>query len=456
MTAPKPTPKPTPKPKPPASGATPAVLAAKPTHPVKVPVVAEVSDDQIAAAAKFGEVVDTTVVVIVGSDKLEVGPAAGDTPLEPYAKAFYELEASVERFHARLSGAELSPKDIDESLETIEAQLTEPKVVGDIAALRERFTTVKAEATEARERIKAERDAARAEALAAREQIVLAAEAIASKDEHDIHWKNDTAELRSLLDTWKDAQRSQARIPKDTERALWKRFTAARSGFEKARKHHFAQLDKDNAQVAGRKEDLVAQAERLAESTDWDRTARAFKDLMSDWKRAGRGRRSVDDALWKRFQTAQDAFFEARRSAADAEDEALAGNVEAKEAAVVEAESLLPIKDLEATKRALRTVQDKFEEAGRVPRADVARLNKRMGAVEKAIRDAEDAKWNNSNPELEARASGAVAQLEAAIVDLEKDLADAEASKDKRKIKSAQDALDARRAWLEQIKGVVS
>ena len=42
-----------------------------------------------------------------------------------------------------------------------------------------------------------------------------------------------------------------------------------------------------------------------------------FRDLMTEWRTAGRGRRSVDDALWKRFQAAQDAFFEARRSASE-------------------------------------------------------------------------------------------------------------------------------------------
>ncbi|MFV0285378.1 MAG: DUF349 domain-containing protein [Demequina sp.] len=454
MTTPKP--KPTPKPGPRPGTPSPVVLAQHATHPVKVPVVAEVTDEQVETAKGFGAIEGESVVVTIGDEKVNVGAATGDDPLAPYAKAFYELSASIERFHARLASAELSPKDIDDSIGALSPQLETPAVVGDVAALRTRFAEVEKEALEARERIQAERDAARAEALAAREEIVVKAEAIAAKPEAQVHWKNDTAELRALLDTWKEAQRSNARIAKDAERELWKRFTAARSGFEKARKHHFAQLDKDNAQVAGRKEDLVAQAERLAESSDWDRTARAFKDLMGEWKTAGRGRRSVDDALWKRFQTAQDAFFDARRSASDAEDEALAGNVEAKEAAVVEAEALLPLTDLDNAKRQLRAIQDRFEDAGRVPRADVARLNKRMGVVEKAVRDAEDAQWNSRNPELERRATGAAAQLEAAIGELEADLAAAKEAGDKRKVKEAEEALAARRAWLEQIQGVVS
>ncbi|MFW7415212.1 DUF349 domain-containing protein [Demequina sp. SO4-18] len=453
MTTPKP--KPIPKPGPPASGASPAVVAAHATHPVRVPVASDVSDEELAAAAAHGSVADDQVMVKDGDDTRAVGPAKGEDPLKPYVRAYFELKASIERFHARLESAELSPKDIDDALTGLRESVAEPKAVGDLAALRERLEVVAGEAEAIRERIHEERRAAREAAFADRERIVARAEEIAAKPEAQVHWKNDTAELRSLLDEWKAAQRDNARLAKDSEKALWKRFTTARSSFEKARKHHFAELDRANTEVASRKEELAAKAEHLAESTDWDRTAREFRDLMAQWKTSGRGRRSVDDALWKRFQTAQDAFFDARRGASEAENEALAGNVEAKEAAVAEAEGILPITDLNAAKQALRVAQDRFDAAGMVPRGDVARLNKRMGAVEKAVRDAEDARWNQRNPEIERRASGAAAQLQSAIAGLEDDLTKAQAKGDKRRIKEAEEALAARRAWLEQIEGVV-
>lgn len=432
----------------------PAVVAKQVTHTVAtVPVAAEVSEHRFEEALAHGLVEDGKAYVIVAEERVEVGPAEDDEALKPYAHAFFELEAAVERFHARLSSAELAPKDIDESLASLESSLTPPSVVGDLDTLLERFAVVRGEAEEVRARIQEERRAAREAAVASREEIVVTAEALAARPLEQIHWKNDTATLRGLLDSWKEAQRSGARIPKDVERALWGRFTHARSAFEKARKHHFAELDRSNADVAARKEALVAKAEELSTTTDWERGARGFRDLMNDWRTAGRGRRSVDDALWKRFQAAQDAFFESRRGAVDAEDEALSGNVEAKEAAVAEAEALLPIKDLQATKAALRPIQDRFEAAGKVPRADVARLTKRMGAVEKAVRDAEDAAWNARNPELEARASGAAAQLTASITALEDEIAAAKkAKKDTTKL---EEALAARKAWLQQVEGVL-
>ncbi len=442
------------KPRPIPRAPSPAQVAAHAAHTVRVPVVEEITDAQIEAAAQFGAVDGESVVLVDGTERIVVGPAHGETPIHPYARAFIELATSVERFHARLVGAELTLQDIETSLEPLRKAITTPLVVGNIAALRTRFAVVEAEADEVAERIRSERAAARAEALAAREQIVTTAEALAAKPLGQVHWKNDTQQMRELLETWKEAQRSGARIGKDAEKDLWKRFTHARSVFEKARKVHFAQLDKDNSSVASTKEQLVARAEQLQHSTDWDAAAREYKQLMDKWRAAGRGRRSTDDALWSRFHTAQDAFFESRRAAADAAEAALAQNVAPKEALVAEAEALLPLKDIRAAKQQLRSIQDRFDAAGEVPRAQAASLTKRLGAVERAVRDADQEAWTRRNPEVEARVSGAAAQLHAAIADLEQQLEKAKAGKDARKVKEAEEALKARKAWLKQIEQV--
>jgi hypothetical protein len=351
-------------------------------------------------------------------------------------------------------GAELNPKDIDESLKSLRTALETPTVVGNLAALRARFSIVEAEANEVAEKVRAERAAAREVAAKAREAIVIQAEELAAKPLNQVHWKNDTTRMRDLLEEWKEAQRTGARLAKEAERSLWKRFTHARSAFEKARKTHFAQLDKENSSVAGAKEDLVVRAEALATSTDWDATARQFKQLMDQWRGAGRGRRSVDDALWARFQAAQEAFFTARRAVGEQEEQALAANLPAKESALKDAEALLPIKDLRAAKRDLRVIQDRFDSAGEVPRADAQKLVRRMSAVEKAIREADQSAWTTRNPEIEARATGAAAQLHAAIAELEQQLADAKAAKDTRKVKELTESLAARKAWLKQIEAV--
>ena len=106
--------------------------------------------------------------------------------------------------------------------------------------------------------------------------------------------------------------------------------------------------------------------------------------------------------------------------------------------------------DLEKAKAALRVIQDKWDKAGKVPRADLERTEKAMRRIEQAVRDAEDRRWSASNPEAAARASSLVEQLEKAVASLEKDLANAQASGNAKKVAEAEAALTARRQWLDQ------
>ena len=154
--------------------------------------------------------------------------------------------------------------------------------------------------------------------------------------------------------------------------------------------------------------------------------------------------------MWSRFRAAQDAFFAARDSASAASDAEFSANLQVKLGLLTEAEALLPVKNLSAAKAALRSIQARWESAGKVPRADVQRVEGRLRVVETAVREAEDTAWRRSNPETRARAEGLAAQLEAAIAGLERDLRAATASGDTRKVAKIKADLDARHAWLDQ------
>ena len=172
---------------------------------------------------------------------------------------------------------------------------------------------------------------------------------------------------------------------------------------------------------------------------------------MTRWKSAGRAHRKDDDALWARFRSAQDAFFAARDEHHKATDAEFGANLQLKLALLEEAERLVPVKDLAAAKAELRSIQDRWERVGKVPRGDVQRVEGRLRAVEQAVRDAEQSRWQRTNPETRARAEGAAAQLVAAIGALEADLEKARAAGDARKIAEIEESLTARRAWLEQV-----
>jgi hypothetical protein len=436
----------------PGAASTPAAQAAPAAAPV-VPVAADAAAH--AEAEKFGRVDDEGNVYVRDSKgERVVGQFPGVTTEEAlalYVRRYLDLAAKVGLFEARLESADLSVREIDQTLQKLGEETAEPAAVGDLDALRLRVEVLRGRSAERRAALEEARSAAKAEAVAGRTAIVEAAERIAATDPSKMQWRPAGEELRTLLDRWKDAQRSGPRIDRPTEESLWKRFSHARTAFDRERRHFFADLEQRNNAAKVEKEKLVSEAEALSTSTDWGYTAGAYRDLMTRWKAAGRASRKDDDALWARFRAAQDRFFQARDAENAVIDAEYGENLKVKEELLLEAEALVPVKDLNKAKAALRNIQERWEEAGKVPRGDIQRVEGRLRAVETAIRDADQAQWKRSNPETRARAEGAAAQLQAAIEGLEEELAAAQAKGDKRKISELEAAVAARRSWLEQV-----
>ena len=426
-------------------------------HPLPAPVPSPAMFAKVLHApttTAFGRVgPDGVVFVKVDDGEREVGSYPGASPAEALAyfrRKYDELAASVQLLQQRVTQTDLAPKEAAEALVKLREQVAEARVVGDLAALQGKVDEIDAAIGQRRQADLAARAEAKATATAAREQLVTEAEQIAAQPEQRIQWKVSGNRMRELLEEWKTHQRNGPRLDKDVEARLWQRFSAARNGFDKARRTHFAQLDAVHGEARSTKERLVADAERLATSKDWAATAGAFKRLMDDWRQAGRASRSDDDALWSRFKAAQDAFFAAKDAVVQAEEEGYRANLAVKEALLVDAETILPVTDLDKAKAALRVIQDKWDKAGKVPRADLERTERALRRVEQAVRDAEDKRWAGSNPEAAARASSFVLQLEKAVAGLEKDLAAAQAGGNAKKVAEAEAALAARRQWLEQ------
>ena len=171
---------------------------------------------------------------------------------------------------------------------------------------------------------------------------------------------------------------------------------------------------------------------------------------MRSWKMAGRAARADEDALWARFKTAQDMFFQARSEVYSAKDAALREHAAIKSQLLEEAGKLVPVTDVRAARAALRGIQERWEQAGPVPRQDHERLESGLRRVEDAVRKAEDAQWRRSNPEALARAQGTVEQIRSTITALEAQLAKATERGDAKAVTEAEEAIAARRSWLAE------
>lgn len=446
-TSPAPAPRPAPSP---------AAFASRP-KPAAAPAAAAVPAapaTSLAEASKWGRVEgDGHVFLTIDGAEHPVGQYPGvsdDEALAYFARKYDDVVAQVVLLEQRVSSKAPST-DMQKTVTHLREQLAERNMVGDLRSAEARLDALSTQIAELEKAEKAEHDAVRASELAAREAIVAEAEEISGQDPTQTQWKTSSARMNELFESWKTAQKSGVRLGRSNEDALWKRFRAARTVFDRHRRAYFSQLDSNNSAAKSAKEKLIAEAEALSTSTDWGFAAGEYRRLMDQWKASPRASRKDDDALWARFRAAQDAFFTARQAANDEIDQEYASNLTVKEALLTEANGILPVKDLTAAKKALQSIRDRWEEAGKVPRADMGRVEAGLRKVEDAVRHAEEEQWQRSNPERKARTNSALSQLESAIAGLQEDLATAEKTGDQRKIKAAQEALEARQAWLDQI-----
>ena len=159
----------------------------------------------------------------------------------------------------------------------------------------------------------------------------------------------------------------------------------------------------------------------------------------------------ADDALWERFKAAGDMLYAAKAEVDAKENEEFAGNLTEKLALLDEAEKLLTETDREKAKSALLGIQRKWDAIGKVPRDSIRTVEDRLRKVETHVRKLDEDHWNKSDPEKVARSEGLASQLTSAIEKLERELAEAKAKGDARKIEDAEEALAARRVWLDAL-----
>jgi len=389
---------------------------------------------------------DGTVYVRTADGERVIGSWAAGSPEEALAffrRKFQSLETEVGLIEQRISATEIAPAQAQATVQRLLHSLEEANALGDLDALRVRLEALTTAVDARREEVKAAREQARHEAREIKERIVAEAEHIAAEA---THWKASGERMAELLEEWKAAPHAERAV----EAALWKRLSAARNSFTKRRKAYFASLESEREAVRIRKEKLVEEAEALADSTDWGPTTSAYRELMRQWKDAGRAGREAEAELWKRFRDAQDKFFAARTEVFAAKETELRSHAVVKEQLLAEAQALLPVTDLRTARAALRSIQERWEQAGPVPRDSREQLESGLRRVEDAVRRAEETQWRRSNPEALARAEGTVAQLRSAITSLEEQLARARERGDAAATRKAEEALTARQAWLAE------
>jgi hypothetical protein len=400
----------------------------------------------------WGRVDDTgTVYVRDGDGERVVGQFPDATPEEAlayYERKYLDLEGQVRLLEQRAHrGAPAA--DVAKAVTSLTGTIAQASAVGDLGSLTKRLSVLGGEVEELTTQQSAEAKAAVEEAVVVRTSIVEEVEVLAAEDPAKTQWKQTSAQLDALFARWQTHQQEGPRIPKGEANELWRRFRAARATIEHNRKAFFAELDTQHRDVRARKTSLIEQAEALvprgAEGVP------AYRNLLDEWKRAGRAGKRTDDALWARFKAAGDAIYSAKSEIDARENEEFSANLEAKLALLQEAEPLLTATDRTEARATLQSIGRRWDAIGKVPRDQVRVVEDRLRKVEAAVRKLDEDHWQRNNPEKKARSEGLAAQLHESIAKLEDELDAAKAGGDAKRVKEAEEALDARKAWLNAL-----
>ncbi len=402
---------------------------------------------EITTAATFGRSIeDGTVFVRTPEGERIVGQYKAGTPHEGllfFARKYVDLLVEADVMLTRLAENRGIPGPARALADRLTESAASGNLVGDLALLIIRSEELKIAAAARAEVLNAKKKEAQTAAVARRKEIAEQAEKLADSTS----WKSTHEFFTKALEEWKNLSRFDRKL----EQELWKTFSHARSSFDKRRRTHFAEAAKVRNAATEIKTRVVAEAEKLKNSSDWIKTSNTFKSLMDEWKKAGRIGRGEDEKLWATFKSAQDEFFTRKKSDLEKRNASQLANLEKKRGLLVEAEAVLPIKDIAAAKKTMRDIHNRWEKIGHVPRDWMQKLEDRLKLVETAIKEADIKEVSRKDPDKQARANSTLSLFTEKINKLEKELTKAQEAGNSAKVSELITAIEGQKLLLSAV-----
>ncbi|HXC51490.1 MAG TPA: DUF349 domain-containing protein [Candidatus Limnocylindrales bacterium] len=198
------------------------------------------------------------------------------------------------------------------------------------------------------------------------ERLIAMAEAIVAslKAEEEAGTASDLAAtanaLRELQAEWKKV----ADGPQQSARELWDRFRLAVEFIRSRCEVYFAQIREQRSRNLATRVALVAQAEELADSTEWSKTAAQFQEMQKAWAECGPVSDASARGLALRFRAACNTFFTHRREALSSRKQEWNENLARKEALCERAQQLADSTDWDTTASELKKLQAEWKAIG--------------------------------------------------------------------------------------------
>lgn len=185
-------------------------------------------------------------------------------------------------------------------------------------------------------------------------------------------WESKTQEVIALQNKWKTI----GFAPQKMNVRIFERFRKACDEFFRKKGEFFKTLKEGMNENLEKKRALCEKAEALKDSTDWKTTADELTKLQKEWKTIGPVAKKYSDAVWKRFISACDYFFEQKNKATSSQRSVEQENLEKKKAIIEKLNAIDDQMDTEETIQLVRNLMKEWNGIGHVPFKEKDRIYK--------------------------------------------------------------------------------
>lgn len=177
-------------------------------------------------------------------------------------------------------------------------------------------------------------------------------------------WDEVTKQIIGLQEEWKKLGFASRKV----NTALFTRFRKSCDDFFAKKAAFFKAMKEELNNNLARKTELCEKAEALKDSTDWKATTDALIALQKEWKTIGPVVKKHSDAVWKRFITACDHFFEEKKKQTSSQRSVEHENLKAKKDVIAHVNAILDAEDeAEDAPQQIRDLMSKWQSIGHVP-----------------------------------------------------------------------------------------
>ena len=197
-------------------------------------------------------------------------------------------------------------------------------------------------------------------------------------------WHDKTEEILALQAKWKTI----GFAPQKMNTKIFERFRNACDDFFKRKAEHFKALKGNMNENLERKKQMCEKAEALKDSTDWKATAEILTKLQKEWKETGPVAKKYSEAIWKRFVSACDYFFEQKSKAENANRNKEHENLDKKKAIIDKLNAINTEEtSAENARNVIRELMAEWNSIGHVPFKDKDKIYKQYHSIVDSLFD---------------------------------------------------------------------